>query len=290
MASIVLAAFLFSLALMIDPDIVIALEQISPDQKISNPKRVIQTFYLFFIALSGIILLTKGALLYFPGKLALLEFSPLVCILFCLTLILMVVNFDLDVTKDMYREDGILENMTVVFLFLAVILFIIMGIKIKKITPRIFFLSLGIFALIFGMEEISWGQRIFGWETPEELKVINRQGESNLHNVFNHIFDLIYAFLNIILGCLFLYRDWVIKMLNRFSKTRELIPYYPSKKYFFVGFIFMLLLPYTIFFDQRGETFEETLALLIFVYAADLFFQKYIVQFSVKGDIINQNI
>jgi hypothetical protein len=32
-------------------------------------------------------------------------------------------------------------------------------------------------------EEISWGQRIFGWETPEALEEINRQGETTLHNI-----------------------------------------------------------------------------------------------------------
>lgn len=32
-------------------------------------------------------------------------------------------------------------------------------------------------------EEISWGQRIFGWDTPEDVNAVNRQGETNLHNL-----------------------------------------------------------------------------------------------------------
>jgi hypothetical protein len=32
-------------------------------------------------------------------------------------------------------------------------------------------------------EEISWGQRLFGLETPEVLEEINRQSEINLHNI-----------------------------------------------------------------------------------------------------------
>lgn len=32
-------------------------------------------------------------------------------------------------------------------------------------------------------EEISWGQRIFGWQTPASLEAINRQDETNLHNI-----------------------------------------------------------------------------------------------------------
>ena len=38
--------------------------------------------------------------------------------------------------------------------------------------------------LLFGMgEEISWGQRVFGIETPEFLAEANAQKETNLHNL-----------------------------------------------------------------------------------------------------------
>ena len=44
---------------------------------------------------------------------------------------------------------------------------------------------LGLAALFFfgAGEEISWGQRILGFETPETLSQINRQEEFNLHNL-----------------------------------------------------------------------------------------------------------
>lgn len=35
----------------------------------------------------------------------------------------------------------------------------------------------------FAGEEISWGQHLLGWQTPEELKAINDQRETNLHNI-----------------------------------------------------------------------------------------------------------
>ena len=38
-------------------------------------------------------------------------------------------------------------------------------------------------AFVAGMEEISWGQRIFGFSTPEEVRAVNAQGEMNLHNI-----------------------------------------------------------------------------------------------------------
>jgi hypothetical protein len=54
-----------------------------------------------------------------------------------------------------------------------------------------FYLGLALL-LFFGFaEEISWGQRIFGWETPD-LPIENRQGETNIHNleVFQGLFNI----------------------------------------------------------------------------------------------------
>ena len=33
------------------------------------------------------------------------------------------------------------------------------------------------------MEEISWGQQFFGFETPESFRAMNDQGETTLHNI-----------------------------------------------------------------------------------------------------------
>lgn len=37
-------------------------------------------------------------------------------------------------------------------------------------------------SLYIGLEEISYGQHLFKWETPEHWQAINDQGETNLHN------------------------------------------------------------------------------------------------------------
>jgi len=39
----------------------------------------------------------------------------------------------------------------------------------------------------FAGEEISWGQWLFLWETPEALLPFNDQGETNLHNMSNFL-------------------------------------------------------------------------------------------------------
>ena len=40
----------------------------------------------------------------------------------------------------------------------------------------------GVF-LVGAMEEVSWGQRLFGWGTPAILSEVNEQGETTLHNL-----------------------------------------------------------------------------------------------------------
>ncbi len=40
-------------------------------------------------------------------------------------------------------------------------------------------------AFYFGGEEASWGQHLFGWQTPEFIARLNDHNETNLHNITN---------------------------------------------------------------------------------------------------------
>jgi len=46
-----------------------------------------------------------------------------------------------------------------------------------------FFLIIGLVFLVFFGEEISWGQRLLNFRTPDWLKEINNQKEINFHNI-----------------------------------------------------------------------------------------------------------
>lgn len=51
----------------------------------------------------------------------------------------------------------------------------------------LFFALLGMFLFVCAGEEVSWGQRIFGFGTPEAMEEVNEQNEFNLHNLsFEH--------------------------------------------------------------------------------------------------------
>ncbi|WP_394692090.1 hypothetical protein [Hyphobacterium sp.] len=59
---------------------------------------------------------------------------------------------------------------------------------------RVLFVLLGLAAIVIAGEEMSWGQWIFGWSTPETLAAVNLQNETNLHNLVDpRLYDIVYA-------------------------------------------------------------------------------------------------
>lgn len=89
------------------------------------------------------------------------------------------------------REDRILESLSAVYLFVAAICFGIAFWRARR-SPykekftrlrQLSYLGLALFFFVSGGEEISWGQRILGIETPEAVKEINYQDELTLHNL-----------------------------------------------------------------------------------------------------------
>ena len=97
-----------------------------------------------------------------------------------------------DVILALTVEDGLIENIGAISFLLASSVFFgayayssglenhLGGLRTQRNT---FYLLLGILFLICFGEEVSWGQRVYHWMTPEWLKGINLQGETNLHNI-----------------------------------------------------------------------------------------------------------
>ena len=90
----------------------------------------------------------------------------------------------------MYGEMGVIENLTVLFLFVAIISTVLF-LKSNKTNFKLLSVWMGIFllgAVYYAGEELSWGQHFIGWNTPEQWTEINDQQETNLHNT-NGLFD-----------------------------------------------------------------------------------------------------
>lgn len=95
-------------------------------------------------------------------------------------------------------EDGLAEYATAMC-YLTAAAVVVCGVLIGRRGGAHRWWSLGIAAVIFavGMEEISWGQRLFGLETPEALRKLNRQEELTLHNIWSG--DIVNSILLIVL-------------------------------------------------------------------------------------------
>lgn len=77
------------------------------------------------------------------------------------------------------KEDGLFEYLTALSFLATSILFILIFFRRRKLIHLVF-------ALVFfiGMgEEISWGQRIFDFQSPEYFRENNIQNEFNFHNL-----------------------------------------------------------------------------------------------------------
>jgi hypothetical protein len=85
------------------------------------------------------------------------------------------------------REDGPIEYVGAIFYFLAALTMVAAFVHArsksgKSANRSVYLLLLAVFFFVCFGEEISWGQRVIGWSTPESLKALNAQGETNLHN------------------------------------------------------------------------------------------------------------
>ena len=79
--------------------------------------------------------------------------------------------------------EDLLGKWSQTYFFLAAMI-LSLRIVFSKSHHRWFFAVLAAACAYVVLEEISWGQRIFGFSTPEFLKARNLQGEANIHNLF----------------------------------------------------------------------------------------------------------
>lgn len=106
-----------------------------------------------------------------------------------LTLLVSVVIFFISPTYfslTFAAEDRVVEYGTAIFLFVASTVLMRNAISLNARGLRVAMALTCLYALMFFLaagEEISWGQRIFGWESSEFFQENNKQYETNLHNL-----------------------------------------------------------------------------------------------------------
>jgi len=177
------------------------------------------------------------------------------------------------------RESGIIENTTVLFLVVA-IGFCVASLSRTNRLALPGFLKAWLFILILGaayfaLEEISYGQHMFGWGTAETWKELNDQDETNLHNV-HPLFDQVpraLLSLGILVGGVLLplyrhFRDIKLDESSRFYWQ------WPTLDCITVGLLVVLIRPILTVFEtdaiNTGETKENLIALFIMLYCISI--------------------
>lgn len=106
--------------------------------------------------------------------------------------------FDQATVASLGDEDHFFEWMTSLSFLFCSIIFLYLAAKKRNI---ILLLMAAAFFVGFG-EEISWGQRILGFETPESLYAINMQKEFNFHNIMTWEINFVFKLFTLCFGIL----------------------------------------------------------------------------------------
>lgn len=245
-------------------------KHLSADGKIENPRAVLYSLYLFMASIGFILFLLKGAWVYTSKRKSIFNLPFHINLFYVLFAATLLFTFLFKPVYAYYKEDGILENVTVLMAFAAGFILLYIASQYKFTIRGLFVFALAASVLLFAMEEISWGQRIFGWETTALMLEINEQQENNLHNLFNEYFDIGYVLLTGFLASLFFFRDQWIGFLGRRRQTRILVEFMPSRDLFYTGYFYIFLMLFTLIFDRGGETLEAAIALMFLFYAVDV--------------------
>ena len=158
------------------------------------------------------------------------------------------------------REDGVVENLSAIALFVGSVSFVAAALWHKP-SPRTnvpgiryWLLGAGVCLFVIGMEEISWMQRIVGFETPEALQQLNRQKEVNIHNLSSDLFEVLYyvvAVLTLVIA------PFLTGHLARYRLTQPLVAIFPSRQIAYIS------LPVTAFNYDMWNTIPMQLAFFL---------------------------
>ncbi len=128
-------------------------------------------------------------------------------------LMLLVVPFLVAVTgvatalmgKETYKwftgEDRIAESFQALLYALALVLCVVIVTRLWREGRRgiaLLYVIVAVGLTFMVGEEVSWGQRFFGWTTPESFLEANKQGETNLHNI--HGVGYAFKWLQLVVG------------------------------------------------------------------------------------------
>jgi hypothetical protein len=186
------------------------------------------------------------------------------------------------ISKDLYKlltdEDRVAENLQVLFYTLALVSCLIVTRHLWKAGRKAFallYLAVGLGLVFLIGEEISWGQRIFGWVTPDALIAINKQEETNIHNIVG--VGSAFKWIQLLVGAYGTIFPLVVLKSTRLARYRDflswVVPHYTLLPYFLPMFVWKVFrnlteVPDRYYFmvEQYNEIIELILAIGMFLF------------------------
>jgi len=171
----------------------------------------------------------------------------------------------------MIKEDGPLENIQAMLYFgcfLGCLFLWIIPLSYMREPAKIVYAFLSLIFFFLAAEEISWGQRIFSFSTPEFFLSYNIQREISVHNLLplQNLLCLAYVAVSLV-G--FFAGDISRLFYSRTDTRTKLILYNHSTRYYFLpclilyGYIEYLHIPLSLYFnDIRFQMHESDNILL----------------------------
>lgn len=81
------------------------------------------------------------------------------------------------------KEDGSLEYLQVLLYAIAGCIALLVAVRSHSSWVRWAFVVFGLACAFVALEEVSWGERLLGFDPPESIRDLNTQGEMNVHNL-----------------------------------------------------------------------------------------------------------
>ena len=181
-------------------------------------------------------------------------------------------QFDYDRFLIYVVEDGFVEYLTAIFLFLASIVAFYRVFEYRKLKKPLWVLTAAVLAFLFFFatgEELSWGQRIFNVESSDFFLKHNKQGETNFHNlVVGNVNLNILIFSNLMFVVLVIYFVFSRLLVAKVAFIRKLVIRFrvPLPQYQQIMMMLVLNLALLIFDVKKiSEIHELTFAFIFFI-------------------------
>ena len=240
---------------------IFAEENLSPDRYIEHTEMfLVRLFSLFVFGYIFLEIVRKLSPVFVPIE------SPMIIVCYGIVLSITLTHFFWHDVVFLFGEDKLFESITALLFFASSIILFNTAAGMGKRKCSVIILGLAI--LLFGLEEISWGQRLFGMETPEVLKKINHQKEINIHNIFTVLLPVVYVTFFSLLSIIFLFRDKFLDYMKKNSFLNSLTYLAPPVQFYYFGYIFLFLGGYYLI---RAEELSEVIFSVFMVfYSIDL--------------------